>query len=155
SQGVLLGLVASAGQVSLAPEQLSAGSHAPVDARHVVPAATNWQVAGQQEPGPPLAAPVSPCSPPSPTPLPALAGQLLNEVSSNARPAKWKLTSESRWKTNRTVRPAYALTSAVVTPHPADSFTATVGLPTESAMVPSLHSHTRVGLVPSEFWIST
>src|SRR3954471_22153519 len=75
-------------------------------------------------------------------------------MSSTARPAKLPVLSASRWKTSRTVRPAYALTSAVVVPHPADSFTVTAGLPTESVMVPSLHSHSRVGLVPSEFWIS-
>jgi hypothetical protein len=37
-QGVPLGSFASVGQDGLAPVQLSAGSHSPVDARHVVPA---------------------------------------------------------------------------------------------------------------------
>src|SRR3954462_624914 len=76
-------------------------------------------------------------------------------MSSTARPAKLPVLSASRWKTSRAVRPAYALTSAVVVPHPSDLFTVTAGLPTVSDMVPSFHSHSRVGLVPSEFWIST
>ena len=62
---------------------------------------------------------------------------------------------ESRWKTSRTVRPAYALTSAVVTPHPAACCTVTAGLPTSPVMPLSRNSHRRLGSVPSEFWIST
>ena len=60
---VVDGLSASAGQLPLLPVQTSCGSQMPAEARHSVPAVTNWQVDVQQEPGWPLFAPSSHCSP--------------------------------------------------------------------------------------------
>jgi hypothetical protein len=76
-------LYASAGQVALAPLQVSAKSHSPAEARHCVPEDLNVQVAEQQEPVVPFAAPWSHCSPVSANPSPHIAA--LNVASAAAQ----------------------------------------------------------------------
>src|SRR5206468_3866023 len=63
-------LRASFGQVAADPVHVSAGSHTPAEARHVVPAVTNVHDDVQQEPDWPFCAPRSHCSPDSTWPSP-------------------------------------------------------------------------------------
>jgi hypothetical protein len=65
----------SAGHVAVLPVQVSATSHVPAAARHVVPAATKVQVAEQHEFAAPLAAPRSHCSPLPTIPSPQTADE--------------------------------------------------------------------------------
>ena len=69
-QAVPLDTNVSVGQAPAVPVHVSATSHSPADARHVVPLATSVQVAEQQEPDVPFAAPSSQLSPDPTIPSP-------------------------------------------------------------------------------------